>query len=57
MQSLMSKFSSAYTRSTFSQQTNNSANGMRQNGYQKVQNPSGANSTVNTVSVKTDLGR
>lgn len=54
MQSLMSKFSSAYSRSTFSQKPANMG-GMNQNGFQKVQNPSGANSAVNTVNVRTDL--
>lgn len=54
MQSLMSRFSSAYGHSTFSQKPAN-VGGMIQNGFQKVQNPSGANSAVNTVSVKTDI--
>jgi hypothetical protein len=55
MQSLMSKFSNAYGHSSFQQRPTNPSAGMQQNGFQKVQNPSGANSAVNSVSVKTDL--
>ncbi len=55
MQSLMSKFSNAYGHSSFQQRPANPSAGMHRNGFQKVQNPSGANSAVNSVSVKTDL--
>lgn len=56
MQSPMSRFSSAYSRSTFAQKPANPMGGMQQNGFQKVQNPSGANATVNSVNVRTDIG-
>jgi len=51
----MSRFSSAYGHSSFQQKPANPSGGIQQNGFQKVQNPSGANSAVNSVSVKTDL--